>query len=203
VGDVAIALWGSRTLPRLLAHLTDQPREELTLGQLQAALNANRESLHRALQRAMVTGLVVRRKIGNQYLYRADESSPFYPEVRSLCSKMVGPAAILAAALAAAGPELVEQAFIVGSTARGTGRRASDIDVMVVGGASDFDLARVLGGAVEGISRTVNALVYTRAEVAKGTAHGNGFLLEVWAQPKLMLVGREEDLPQVPTGMRR
>jgi hypothetical protein len=201
--DVAIAFWGSRTLPRLLAHVTEHPDEEFTLGQLQAALGANRESLHRALQRALVTSVVTRRRVGSQYVYRADESSPFYPEVRSLCSKLLGPVGILSGALAQASPHLVEQAFIYGSTARGTDRRTSDIDVMVLGGASDFDLADILHDAIARISRTVNAFVYTRQEVVEGMTQGSGFFLEVWAQPKLMLVGREEDLPRIPGALRR
>lgn len=201
--DLAIAFWGSATLPRLLAHLTDRPSEELTLGQLQHALNANRESLHRALQRALVTSVVVRRKVGNQYLYRADESSPFYPEVRSLCSKVLGATGILTDALRAADPGLVEQAFIYGSTARGTERAASDVDLMVVGAATDFDLAAILGDTIERIPRTVNAFAYRRQEIEEGLAHGNGFFLEVLAQPKVMLVGREEDLPQIPAALRR
>jgi hypothetical protein len=203
VDDLAVAFWGSRTLPLVLAHLTEDPYEELTLSQLQAALGANRESLHRALQRAVATGVVTRRRVGNQYVYRADESSPLYPEVRSLCSKMLGPEGVLASALGAAGPGKVEQAFIYGSTARGTARRVSDIDVMVLGGVSDFDLADILRDAFQRIPRTVNAFAYTRREVEDGMAHGNAFLLEVWAQPKVMLVGRKDDLPQIPPEMRR
>jgi predicted nucleotidyltransferase len=201
--DVAIALWGSRTLPAVLAHLTARPAEELTLGQLQVALGANRESLHRALQRALATSVVVRRRVGSQYVYRADESSPFYPEVRSLCSKVLGPAGILTAALRTADPHLVEQAFIYGSGARGGERPRSDIDVLVLGGATDFDLSDMLRDAAEQIVRTVNASTYTRREVEDAMARGDGFLLEVWAQPKIMLVGREEDLPEVPERMRR
>jgi hypothetical protein len=201
--DLLLAFWGSGTLPRLLAHLTERPEEEVTLGQLQAALSASRESLHRALGRALKTGVVTRRRIGNQYAYRADASSPFYPEVRSLCAKMLGPAAILAEVLTAAGPDQVEQAFIYGSTARGTAGAASDIDVMVVGGATDFDLAAILDGALRRIPRTVNAFVYTRGEVEEALAHGRAYFLEVWAQPKTMLVGREENLPQPPEAMRR
>jgi Polymerase beta, Nucleotidyltransferase len=203
VDEVAIAFWGSTTLPRLLAHLTERPEDEFTLGELELALGANRESLHRALGRAVATGLVVRRPIGRRYVYRADQSSPFYPEVRSLCSKMLGPIGLLTAALEVAAPGLVEQAFIYGSTARGTDRPASDIDLMVIGSATDFDLATLLGEAVERSPRAVNAFAYTRREIDEALARGDPFFLEVWAQPKTMLVGREEDLPAISEAMRR
>jgi hypothetical protein len=201
--DLLVAFWGSATLPRLLTHLTERPGEELTLGQLQLALGANRESLHRALQRALITGVVTRRRVGSQYVYRADESSPFFSEVRSLCAKMLGAAGALAAALGAAPPGMVEQAFIFGSTARGDDRPVSDIDVMVVGQATDFDLATILHDATERIPRPVSALVYRREQIEEGMAQGDPFFLEVWARPKLMLAGREEDLPRVPDAKRR
>jgi hypothetical protein len=156
-----------------------------------------------ALGRAIRTGLITRRRVGNQYVYRADQSSPFFAEVRSLCAKIVGPAAILTDALRAAAPGLVDQAFIYGSTARGGARAASDIDVMVLGTATDFELATILDDAVRRIPRAVNAFVYRREEVEEALAQGRGFFLEVWAQPKTMLVGREEDLPQIPDAMRR
>lgn len=203
VEDIAIAFWGSATLPRLLAYVTEHPGEHLTLGELQDVLGANRESLHRALGRAVTTGLVVRRTIGRRYVYRVDESSPFYPEVKSLCSKMLGPFRLLAEALDGAAPGLVDQAFVYGSAARGTGRPASDIDLMVVGAATDFDLSALLADAVERIPRAVNAFAYTRHEIEDALAHGDPFFLEVWAQRKTMLVGREADLPAVPESMRR
>lgn len=198
-----VAFWGSRTLPRLLAHLAERPGQEVTLGELQAALGANRESLHRALQRSLAIGVVVRRKVGASYLYRTDESSPFFPEVRSLCAKMVGPALVLAEALRSAASGQVEQAFIFGSTASGSARPVSDIDVMVVGAIGDFDLMELLRAAQDRIPRTVSALAYTHDEIADSLARGDGFLLEVWAGPKVMLVGREEDLPAIPERLRR
>lgn len=201
--DAAVAFWGSHTLPRLLFHLTDHRGEEVTLGQLQRELDANRESLHRALQRALATGVVVRRKIGNTYAYRADETSPIYAEVKSLSSKLVGPAGLLAAALAAPGPPLVQQAFVYGSTARATDQHTSDIDVFVIGSATDFDLADILQSTTDRIERAVNAVVYTRHEVEEGLRRGDGFLLEVFAQPKSMLVGQLEDLPTIPEELRR
>ncbi len=198
VGDLLRAFWGSRTLPLLLGYLTERPGEEFTLGQLQADLAANRESLHRALQRALAAGLVSRRRLGNQYLYQADRSSPFYPEVKSLCSKMLGAASTLARALEALGAPRVEQAFIYGSVARAGDDARSDIDVMVLGEATDFELHGVLDGAQERIRRPVNWFGYSRRVIERRLAAGDGFLLEVFGQPKVMLVGSEDQLPAIP-----
>jgi hypothetical protein len=63
---------------------------------------------------------------------------------------------------------------------------------------SRFALARELAEAERELGREVNAMAYPRSEVAARLAAGDGFLLEVWKQPKLMLVGEEDGLPSLP-----
>ncbi len=86
--EISGAVWGSQTLPRLLTHLTQRPGQEFTPGELQAALPANRESLHRALNRATTIGVIVYRRVGSRYVYRSDPDSALFPEIQSLCAKL-------------------------------------------------------------------------------------------------------------------
>lgn len=193
--SVAQALFGSETLPRLLAALAAEPDRAFTTGDLEARIEASHDSTFRALQRGVAAGLVAREGVGRQYVYRIDPSSPIFPEVKTLLSKLFGPADALRRALAGMGPPEVEAAFLFGSAARAQDRLASDLDVFVVGDVSRFALSRQLAEAERELGREVNAMAYPGQEVAERLAAGDGFLLEVWAQPKLMLVGREEDLP--------
>ena len=112
-----------------------------------------------------------------------------------LLSKLSGPAEALRRALSALGPPELEAAFLFGSAARARDTLASDLDVFVVGDVSRFALSRQLASAERELGREVNAMAYPRQELADRLAAGDGFLLEVWEKPKLMLVGREEDLP--------
>ena len=194
-GSVAQALFGSATLPRLLEVLAADPEHRFTTAELEARVGASHDSTFRALQRAVTAGLVVREGVGRQYVYRADAASPIFPEVKTLLSKLVGPASALRRAFAGLGPPEVEAAFLFGSAARAEDRLASDLDVFVVGEVSRFALSRQLADAERELGREVNAMAYPRQEVATRLAAGDGFLLEVWRQPKLMLVGEEEDLP--------
>ncbi len=194
-GSVAQALFGSETLPRLLGVLAVDPERRFTTGELEERVGASHDSTFRGLQRAVTAGLVRRERVGRQYVYRVDASSPILPEIKVLLSKLFGPAGALRRALDGLGPPELEVAFLFGSAARAEDTLASDLDVFVVGDMSRFALARQLAGAERELGREVNAMAYPRHEVAERLAAGDGFLLEVWRQPKVMLVGREEDLP--------
>ena len=193
--SVAQALFGSETLPRLLAALAAQPDRRFTAAELEVLIGASHDSTFRALHRAVATGLVGRERVGRQFVYRVDVDSPIFPEIKTLLSKLAGPADALRRALAGMGPPEVEAAFLFGSAARAQDTLASDIDVFVVGDVSRFALARQLADAERELGREVNAMAYSREDVANRLASGDGFLLEVWSKPKLMLVGREDDLP--------
>jgi predicted nucleotidyltransferase len=192
---VAQALFGSETLPRLLAALAAAPDRTFTASELQALVGASHDSTFRALQRAVGAELVRRERMGKQFVYRVDDASPIFPEVKTLLSKLFGPVQALRRALAELEPPELEAAFLFGSAARAQDRLASDLDVFAVGDVSRFTLSRQLAEAERELGREVNAMAYPRAEVASRLAAGDGFLLELWRQPKLMLVGREEDLP--------
>jgi len=195
--SVAHALFGSETLPRLLAALAAEPDRRFTTGELEERIGASHDSTFRALQRAVATGLVGRERVGRQFVYRIDVGSPIFAEIKTLLSKLSGPAEALRRALAGLGPPELEAAFLFGSAARALDTLASDLDVFVIGDVSRFSLARLLAGAERELGREVNAMAYPRREVERRLAEGDGFLREVFRQPKLMLAGREEDLPAI------
>jgi predicted nucleotidyltransferase len=180
-----------------MAILLRQPDREHSMAELVESVGADRESVHRALRRAISAQLVTRRGVGRQFLYAADPTGPFFEEVRSLAEKTSGLEHLLAEALRQVGPPVVSVAFVFGSRATGRDRPGSDIDLMVIGCATRFELATILADAKRTAGRPVNALAYPRAEVERRLRDGDAFFLEVWASPKTMLVGSEADLPGV------
>lgn len=199
-GSVGQALFGSETLPRLLSTLAAEPERRFTTGELERLVGASHDSTFRALQRAVAAGLARRERVGRQHVYCAEAASPIFPEVKVLLSKLFGPVDALVRAFAGMRPPDVEAAFLFGSSARALDTVESDLDVFVVGEVSRFALSRQLAGAEHELGREVNAMAYPRGEVVERLAAGDGFLLEVWRQPKVMLVGREGDLPAVEGG---
>jgi predicted nucleotidyltransferase len=197
------ALWGSPTFPRVLAVLLDAPDREFTFAELLERAGASRESVHRALLRGVEAGIISRRPVGNQFVYSANSASPIYPELKALVAKTHGANALLTETLKAAGQPAVEVAFVYGSTVSGSEHADSDIDVLVIGNVTRVQLARKLRSAQESLRRRINALAYRREDVLQRLVAHDAFFAEVWAQPKVMLIGDEKDLPQPTTHTRK
>ena len=88
-------------------------------------------------------------------------------------------------------------AFVYGSTAAGTERPGSDVDLMILGTASFADLARVLAGAQPILRREVNPTVMTEREFARRLAEGDGFARSIAKGSRLWLKGDENDFAKL------
>ena len=72
---------------------------------------------------------------------------------------------------------------------------ASDIDVLVLSDSVDYaDVFAALQSAEAKLGRTINPTVYKPADWRKKHKSGNAFVVKVTAQPKLFLIGAEDDL---------
>jgi predicted nucleotidyltransferase len=135
------------------------------------------------------------KRVGMQKHYQANPKSPIYAELCGIAKKTVGLAEPLREALTPLAKRIVA-AFVYGSVAKKSDTATSDIDLMVVSeGLTYADLYATLEEASGRLGRTVNPTVYTREELAKRKKQGNAFVQRVLAQPKIWLIGTEDDLP--------
>ena len=88
----------------------------------------------------------------------------------------------------------IRTAFIYGSVARGRERRASDVDVLVIGDVSFSETAEALGRTQEAIGREVNPSVYPPVEFRAKLAARNHFLGSVLKSKKIFLIGDQREL---------
>jgi predicted nucleotidyltransferase len=111
----------------------------------------------------------------------------------SIARKTVGLAEPLREALAPLASRIVA-AFVYGSVAKRQDTAASDIDLMVV--SDDLTYADVFGALETDtkLGRAVNPTVYSRKDLAKRAKEGNAFVTRVLAQPKVWVIGTEDDL---------
>lgn len=189
IGEV---LFG-RTRRAVLALLYGHADEEFYLRQIIRAAGVGQGSMQRELKMLVESGLVLRRALGRQVYFRADPDSPVYKELRGLLLKTAGVADVLREALAPLAVR-IEVAFVYGSIARGDERRASDVDIMVVGEASFAEVSQALGPAQQRLGREVNPTVYSPAEYKKKLAAGHHFLSSVTERDKVFLLGDEHDI---------
>jgi predicted nucleotidyltransferase len=81
--------------------------------------------------------------------------------------------------------------------AKGTFDARSDIDLLVVGDSSFTDIAGALRAAEERLNREITPTVYSAEEFGRKVAEGHHFLTRVLSEPKIMLVGNEDELARV------
>ncbi|MCX6844902.1 MAG: nucleotidyltransferase domain-containing protein [candidate division WOR-3 bacterium] len=189
IGEV---LFG-RTRRAVLALLYGHADEEFYLRQIIRAAGVGQGSMQRELKMLVGSGLVLRRALGRQVYFRANPDSPVYKELRGLLLKTAGVADVLREALAPLAVR-IEVAFVYGSIARGEERRASDVDIMVVGEASFAEVSQALGPAQQRLGREVNPTVYSPAEYKKKLAAGHHFLRSVTERDRIFLLGDEHDI---------
>ena len=70
----------------------------------------------------------------------------------------------------------------------------SDVDVFVVGEASFANVVKALSATQARLGREVNPVVMTRRDVRAKLKAGDRFVARVAREPKIFLMGSEDDL---------
>lgn len=182
-----------KTRQTLLALLYTRADEEHLQESLIQLAGLGRGTVQRELEFLERAGVVRRTLRGRQVYFQANRDSPIYAELRGLVVKTAGVADALRATLAALAGR-IRVAFVYGSVARGSERRASDVDLMVIGEASFAEVSDALGRVQEAIGREVNPSVYAPADFRAKVAAKQHFLSTVLKDEKIFLIGDAHEL---------
>lgn len=184
----------SATQQRVLAYLFGQPERSFFATELIGLAGGGSGAVQRELARLEQSGLVTVTRMGTQKHYQANPKSPVFAELCAITQKTVGLVEPLREALAPLAKR-IKAAFVFGSVAKRTDTAASDIDVLVLSDSVDYaDVFAALQSAEAKLGRTINPTVYKPADWRKKRKSGNAFVVKVTAQPKLFLIGAEDDL---------
>jgi len=177
----------------ILAVLYGRPDEEFYLRELARSSGTRASSLQRDLAALARAGIVVRTERGHQVYFRANRACPVFDELRGLVVKTFGVAEVLREALRPL-TDRIDAAFVYGSVARGEEHAGSDIDLLVVGEAGFCEVIEALAPAQRRLAREINPTVFPREEIARKVRSGNHFLATVLEEPKLFLIGGQDEL---------
>lgn len=189
LGTLFFGAYRRQVLGLLLLH----PDESFHLREIARATNTQPGTLRRELMQLTQAGVLSREKVGNLARYKADTTCPIYDELRGILKKTTGVGDILREALTTLSNR-ISVAFVYGSVASGAERRASDIDVMIVGNVSFEEVVGALHHAQEELRREINPNVYSSAEFRRKAKEKGSFLARVLKEPKLFILGKEHDL---------
>lgn len=87
--------------------------------------------------------------------------------------------------------------FIYGSIASGKESIRSDLELFVVADLGLRDIASILSEASKEIGREINPTVYPEQEFKRKLKDGNPFIKEVLEEPKIWLIGEEDELAEM------
>src|SRR6266567_6088395 len=184
----------TKTQQRVLGVLFGQPGRSFYASELIRDAGTGSGAAQRELAKLEGSGLIVARRIGHQKHYQANAASPLFSELRSIVLKTVGLAEPLRDALKPLS-SAIRAAFVYGSVAKATDQSASDIDLMIISDSVTYgEVFGALEKATRTVSRKVNPTVYTVAEFSKRAQTENAFVTRVLEQPKLWVIGSEDEL---------
>ncbi len=182
------------TQQRVLACLFAEPGRSYGVSELIQTTGAGSGAVQRELARLAGSGLLLVEQIGNQKRYRANPASPIHDELAAIVRKTFGLADPLRKALAPLAHD-IRAAFVFGSHAKRSDTAASDIDLMLVSDNLAYpEVMAVLHPLIERLGREINPTIYTPAELRKRIVGRNSFITRVLQQPRLWLIGGEDDL---------
>ena len=179
---------------RVLAVLFGIPGRSFYANEVIALAQSGTGAVQRELAALSEAGLITITWQGNQKHYQANAAAPIFEELRGLVLKTMGLADVLLAALAPLATQIA-LAWVYGSVAKRQDTAQSDIDVMIVSDSLGYaDVFGALEGAAASLRRKVNLTLYSPAELARLIAQDDAFVTRVLEQPKIWLVGNEDQL---------
>lgn len=154
-------------------------------------------AVQRELEKLVSSGLVDIEIVGKQKRYKVNTTSPVYEELRSIILKTFGLADVIRDALEPVTKE-INLAFIYGSVAREEDTANSDIDLMLISDTLSYaEIFPLLETCNKQIGREVNPTFYSAQEWAEKRNKSNNFIKKVLEEPKIFLIGTEDELKQL------
>ena len=180
----------------VLAVLLLRPTESFHVREIARLANVPAGSLHRELKRLEEADLLRSERSGNLVRYRANTASPIYPELAEIFRKTSGLVDVLRAALEPFRDQ-IHLALVFGSMASGTEKATSDVDVLVIGDVGFGDVVKSLSPAQERFGREINPVVVTREDARLKLGAGDRFFSRIASEPKLFLIGSEDEFREL------
>ena len=176
----------------LLTLFFTNPSQRYYLREIHRILGYSAGSIRRELLRFQNDKLFNTNSVGNLLYYSLNISHPLFKELKSIVSKTVGVEGSLKEALSSV--KKIKIAFIYGSFAAKREKAISDIDLMIIGEPDTSHLNEKIIGLEKKLKREINPTIYSLKEYRAKKRAKSGFILELLKSPKIMLIGKKDDL---------
>lgn len=187
----------SKAQQGVLALLYGQPDRSFHTNKIIRLSCSGTGAAQRELKKLVAAGLITINSIGNQKHYQANQATPLFSELRSIVLKTFGLADVLREALTPITSK-IHVAFIYGSIAKQEDTANSDIDLMLISDNLTYaDLFQLLEKAQAQLGRPIHPSFYSPSEWIRKQKMNNNFLTQIIKQPKIFLIGTEDELSKL------
>ena len=187
----------SKVRQRVLALLYGQPDRSFHTNEIIRLTNSGTGAVQRELAALSSAEIITVESIGNQKHYAANRMSPLFSELRAIVLKTFGLGDVLRQELAPAVSQ-IHIAFIYGSIAKQEDTVNSDIDLMLISDTLTYaDLFKLLENAQAQLGRQISPTFYSQDEWKRKLKTGNNFVSQTIKQPKIFLIGSEDELTKL------
>ena len=176
----------------LLTLFFTNPSQKYYLRELQRELGYSAGSIRRELLKFQKDNLFNTQRVGNLLYYTLNTKHPLFKELKMIVFKTVGVEGSLRNALSSI--QRITVAFIYGSYAGRKEKGSSDIDLMIVGNPDTSLLNEKIAELEKRLKREINPILYSLEEYRRKKKAKSGFITELLKNPKIMVIGREDDL---------
>lgn len=183
----------SKTQQQVLGLLYGRPDVDFYTNEIIRLTNVGTGAVQRELAKLAASDLITLKQVGNQKRYQANRATPFFSELRGIVIKTFGLSDIIQHALQPLAKK-IHIAFIYGSIAKQEDTVKSDIDLMVITEQLTYvDLFKILEKTEIQLGRKINPTFYSISEWMRKSKEENNFIIQVQKQPKIFLLGTEDE----------
>ncbi|MBU2054050.1 MAG: nucleotidyltransferase domain-containing protein [Proteobacteria bacterium] len=185
-------LFTSRVRVELLNTFFLHPEQSFYLRELERITGEDYKNISTELRNLESIGLLASSRSGNLKYFRLNQGFLLYSELKSVFFKIKGAPGLLKQVLS--GSKDIEYAFIYGSFASGNENEISDIDLMVISKMPLENLLKLLREPERSLGRDINPSLFPISEIKQRIKDRDPFISRVMAEPKIMLIGDENEL---------
>jgi len=188
-------LFSSKARIAVLKLFLFNPEDSYYLREISSLANTPIRGVQREVKKLKEIGLLEESISGNRVYYRANRKSPIFEDLKRIFFKTEGIVKALKENLE--DKNKIDFAFIYGSYAEGKETTSSDIDLMVLGDIESKKVSKILSGVKENLQREINFVVFSMIEFVGRIKDKDNFLLSVMKEPKITILGREDELKRI------
>lgn len=182
---------------RVLRLFLGHPDRAYQISEVIRLASSGRGAVQRELEKLTTAGILTFTNFGSRKSYQANRTSPIFNELYRLILKTVGMVEPIQAALKPY-RQKIDLAFVYGSIARGKDTTKSDVDLMIFGKDLSYsEVFSALQKTEKTLMRSINPNLTTAQDWRLKYANKNSFIRNVVREPKLFVIGSENDLKRI------